>query len=254
MKVKKILISQPQPADGKSPFNILAEKYNVKLVFRPFIKVDPITAREFREQKVNILEHTAIVFTSKIGIEHFFRMIKDLNIERNLNPDLKYFCISESIANFLQKHLVNNYRKRKVFFGTTGKLDDLFSVINKHPKEKYLFVLPENNNDGIIEMLQNSKLDYHIGVMYRTVSNDFTSDEPFNYDMLIFFSPQGIAALLKNFPNFDQGEIIIGCLGSSTAQAIKDANLRLDIEVPSPKYTSISVAMDEFLKENHKRK
>ena len=103
-------------------------------------------------------------------------------------------------------------------------------------------------------MLQNSKLDYHIGVMYRTVSNDFTPDEPFNYDMLIFFSPQGIAALLKNFPDFDQGEIIIGCLGSSTAQAIKDANLRLDIEVPSPKYTSISVAMDEFLKENHKRK
>ena len=110
MKVKRILISQPQPADGKSPFNILAEEYNVKLVFRPFIKVDPITAREFREQKVNILEHTAIVFTSKVGIEHFFRMIKDLNIERNLNPDLKYFCISKSIANFLQKHLVNNYR------------------------------------------------------------------------------------------------------------------------------------------------
>ena len=254
MKVKKILISQPQPADGKSPFNILAEKYNVQLVFRPFIKVDPINAREFREQKVNILEHTAVVFTSKVGIEHFFRMIKELNIERNLNPDLKYFCISESIANFLQKHLVNNYRKRKVFFGTTGKLEDLFSVINKHAKEKYLFVLPENNNDGIMEILQNSKLDYHTATMYRTVSNDFTPDEPFNYDMLIFFSPQGIAALLKNFPNFDQGDIVIGCLGTSTAQAIKDANLRLDIEVPSPKYTSISVAMDEFLKENHKRK
>lgn len=254
MKVKRILISQPQPADGKSQFNTLAEKYNVKVVFRPFIKVDPVSAREFREQKVNILEHTAIVFTSKVGIEHFFRMIKELNIERNISPDLKYFCISESIANFLQKHLANNYRKRKVFFGTTGKLADLFSVINKHPKEKYLFVLPENNNEDIKEMLQNSKLDYHVGVMYRTVSNDFTEDEPFNYDMLIFFSPQGISALMKNFPNFNQGEIVIGCLGASTAQAVKDANLRLDIEVPSPKYTSIYVAMDDFLKENHKRK
>lgn len=250
MKVKNILISQSQPESGKSPYMDIAEKYNVKLTFRPFIKIDPIPAKEFRTQKVNIAEHTAIVFTSRMGIDHFFRLIKELRV--NVNEDWKYFCISESVALYLQKYI--NYRKRKVFFGTSNLLADMFTVINKHPKEKYLFVLPDNDNDDIMVLMQKMKAPYDIALMYRTVSNDFGPDEPFNYDMLLFFSPKGIAALQKNFPDFNQGEIIIGCLGSATAQAVKDAGLRLDIEVPSPKYTSLSIALDAFLKENHKRR
>lgn len=250
MKVKNILISQSQPESGKSPYIDIAEKYNVKVTFRPFIKIAPVTSKEFRAQKVNIVDHSAMVFTSRMGIDHFFSMLKELRI--SINDEWKYFCISESVALYLQKYI--NYRKRKVFYGTSNLLTDMFAVINKHPKEKYLFVLPDSNNEEVLAMAEKMKAPYSIALMYRTVSNDFGPDEPFNYDMLLFFSPYGIAALKKNFPNFEQGEIVIGCLGSATAQAVKNAGLRLDIEVPSPKYTSLSTALDAFLKENHKRR
>ena len=251
MKVKNILVSQPQPENGKSPYLDIAEKHNVKVVFRPFIKVDPILSKEFRDQKVNIAEHTAIVFTSRVGIDHFFRLAKDLRV--NISDDLRYFCISEAVALYLQKYI--NYRKRKVFFGTTNLLSELFTVISKHPKEKFLFILPDNDNSDVLELIaKNEKLSCSVGLMYRTVSNDFEPDEPFDYDMLLFFSPQGIAALQKNFPNYEQGETVIGCLGAATAQAATEAGLRVDIPVPSPKYSSLSVAVDDFIKENHKRR
>ena len=250
MKIKRILISQPKPESGKSPYYDIAEKYNVKVEFRPFIKVDPIESKEFRQQRINIAEHTAIVFTSRTGIDHFFRLAKDLRV--TVSEDMKYFCISEAVAFYLQKYI--QYRKRKVFFGATGKLQDMMTVINKHASEKYLVVLPENNNEEIISLFEKSKAKHTIALMYRTVSNDFGADEKFDYDMLLFFSPQGIAALMKNFPEFDQGEIAIGCLGSATAQAVRDAGLRLDVEVPSPKYTPLSVALDDFMKDNHMRK
>lgn len=250
MKVKRILVSQPKPESGKSPYYDLAEKYNVKVEFRPFIKVEPLSSKEFRAQKVSIAGHTAIVFTSRIGIDCFFSLCKELRVP--ISDDLKYFCISESVALYLQKHI--NYRKRKVFFGTTNRLADMFTVIGKHDKEKFLFVLPENNNEDVMAMLEGCSFSYHTAMMYRTVSNDFAPGEPFNYDMLLFFSPQGIAALMKNFPDFQQGDIVIGCLGSTTAHAVREAGLRLDIEVPSAKYTSLSVAVDDFLKENHKRR
>ena len=232
MKIKRILISQPKPESGKSPYYDIAEKYNVKVEFRPFIKVDPIESKEFRQQRINIAEHTAIVFTSRTGIDHFFRLTKELRV--NVSEDMKYFCISEAVAFYLQKYI--QYRKRKVFFGATGKLQDMMTVINKHASEKYLVVLPENNNEEIINLFEKSKAKHTIALMYRTVSNDFGPDEKFDYDMLLFFSPQGIAALMKNFPDFNQGEIAIGCLGSATAQAVRDAGLKLDVEVPSPKY------------------
>lgn len=250
MKIKKILVSQPKPESGKSPYYDLVEKFNVKVEFRPFIKIDPILSREFRNQKVNIAEHSAIVFTSRTGIEHFFRLAKDLRV--TISDDLKYFCSSEAVALYLQKFI--NYRKRKVFFGATAKLADLFTLLSKHSKEKFLVVLPDNNNEEIIDMLQTNKVNHTIALMYRTVSNDFGPDEEFNYDMLLFFSPQGIAALMKNFPDFEQGEIVIGCLGATTAQAVEDAGLRLDIRVPSPEYSSLSVAVNDYIKENHKRR
>jgi uroporphyrinogen-III synthase len=250
LKVKKILVSQPKPETGKSPYLDLEEKYNVKVNFRPFIKVDPICSREFRAQKVNIADHSAMIFTSIVGIKHFFRLAEETRVK--VNDDWRYFCISASVANYLQKYI--NYRKRKVFYPESGRLADMFALVDKHADEKYLVVLPDNNNEEVIAMLEQHKVNHNIGLMYRTVSNDFTPEEEFNYDMLLFFSPQGIAALKKNFPEFDQGEIVIGCLGATTAQAAKEANLRVDIEVPSPKYTSMTVAVDDFIKENHKRR
>ena len=248
MKVKKILVSQPKPETGKSPYLDLEEKYNVKVNFRPFIKVDPICSREFRGQKVNIAEHTAIVFTSIVGIKHFFRLTEETRVK--INDDWRYFCISPSVANYLQKYI--NYRKRKVFFPETGRLADMFALIDKHAEEKFLVVLPDNNNEEVIAMLEQHKVNHSIGLMYRTVSNDFTPEEEFNYDMLLFFSPQGIAALKKNFPEFDQKDMAIGCFGPATAKAVKDAGLRLDLEAPTVEAPSMTAALDKFIAENNK--
>lgn len=248
MKVKKILISQPAPESPKSPYFDLVEKYGVKIDFRPFIKVEPVSAKEFRQQKVSILDHTAIVFTSKTGIDHFFRICKEMRI--TIPETMKYFCISESVALYLQKYI--QYRKRKVFFGTNGKLSDLFAVISKHLEENFLVVLSDVHNEEILLLLEQHKVKYDVGIMYRTVSNEFGKDEPFDYDVLVFFSPQGVASLLKNFPQFEQGEIYIGCLGTATANAIRESGLRLDIEAPRPDAPSITTALDLFLKENHK--
>ena len=249
MKIKKILVSQPQPTTEKSPYYDISEKYSVKIDFRPFIKVDPIYAKEFRTQKINIPDYTAIIFNSRHGIDHFFRLTEELRV--NVPEDLKYFCISEVVALYLQRYI--QYRKRKVFFSATGKLPELITVLNKHTDEKYLFVTSEVQNEETIKALDNSKIKYDKALMYRTVSNDFGPDEKFDYDMLIFFSPVGIESLLKNFPNFEQGEIQIGTLGKTTAQAVKDAGLRLDLEAPTKEYPSMTMALDHFLKENNKK-
>ena len=250
MKIKKILVSQPKPTSDKSPYYDIAEKYGVEIDFRPFIKVESLSAKEFRQQKVSILDHTAIVFTSRHAIDHFFTLCAELRV--TIPETMKYFCTSEQIALYIQKYV--QYRKRKVFFGATGKFNDLIPSIVKHNTEKYFVPMSDVHTDEIKNALDAKKIQHTEAVMYRTVSNDFTPEEKFDYDMLLFFSPQGIAALKKNFPEFDQGEIVIGCLGATTAQAAKEANLRVDIEVPSPKYTSMTVAVDDFIKENHKRR
>jgi len=248
LKIKKILVSQPRPTSEKSPYFDIVEKYGVKIDFRPFIKVEPVPAKEFRQQKVSILEHSAVMFTAKTGIDNFFRICEEMRI--TMPETMKYFCISESVALYLQKYI--QYRKRKVFFGTTGKLPDLFTVISKHQSENFLVVLSDVHNEEILHLLDKYQVKHDVGIMYRTVSNDFTPEEEFNYDMLIFFSPQGIASLIKNFPEFEQGEIQIGCFGTTTASAVRDAGLRLDLEVPRPDAPSMTTALDLFIKENHK--
>ena len=248
MKIKKVLVSQPKPENGKSLYFDIAEKYNVKIDFRPFIKVDPILAKEFRLQKVNITDYSAVIFTSRHGVDHFFRLVQEMRM--TVSEDLKYFCISETVAFYLQKYI--QFRKRKVFYGATGKLPELFQVISKHLDENFLAVMSDNHNDEIISYLTQYQVKYNIGLMYRTVSNDFGPDEEFNYDMLLFFSPQGVASLLKNFPNFEQKEMFIGCFGVNTAQAVRDANLHLHLEVPTKEFTSMAMALEHFIKENHK--
>lgn len=248
MKIKKILVSQPKPTSEKSPYFEIIEKYGVKIDFRPFIKVEPVPAKEFRQQKISILDHSAIIFTARTGIDHFFRLCQEMRIV--VPEDMKYFCISETVALYLQKYI--QYRKRKVFYGATGKIPELMAVMQKHNTENFLLACTDVHNEDMITLLDKFKFNYAKGVMYKTVSNDFTPDEEFNYDMLVFFSPSGIASLLKNFPEFKQEEIHIACFGKTTAQAVEEAGLRLDLEVPQPQFSSMTTALDFYLKENHK--
>ena len=248
LKIKKILVSQPKPTTEKSPYFDIATKYGVEMVFRPFIKVESLSAKEFRQQKVSILDYTAIVFTSRHAIDHFFNLCTELRV--TIPETMKYFCITETVALYIQKYV--QYRKRKIFFGGTGKFDDLLPAIIKHKNEKYLVPMSDVHNDDIKNLLDKSKVQHQEVVMYRTVSNDFTPDEVFDYDMLVFFSPAGVASLKKNFPNFEQGDIKIATLGATTAQAVRDAGLRLDIEAPTPQAPSMTAAIDMFIKANNK--
>lgn len=246
MKVKKILVSQPKPTSEKSPYYEIAQKYAVDIVFRPFIKVEGLPVKDFRQQKVALGDFTAVIFTARTAVDHFFRLCQEMRY--TVPETLKYFCTTESIALYLQKYII--YRKRKIFHGTTGKLDDLIPSLVKHGKEKYLYVVSDVHKDDT-NVLDHAGVAYTKAVMYRTVSNDFTPDEPFDYDMLIFFSPSGINSLMKNFPDFQQGDIQIGCFGSTTAKAVRDAGLRLDLEVPTAKAQSMTGALDQFLVEHN---
>ena len=250
MKIKKVLVSQPKPTSEKSPYFDIAEKYGVKIDFRPFIKVERLSAKEFRQQKVSILDHTAIVFTSRHAIDHFFNLCVELRV--TIPETMKYFCTSETIALYIQKYV--QYRKRKVFFGATGKFADLVPLMVKHNTEKYFVPMSDVHNDEVKDLLDKNKIQHTEAVMYRTVSNDFKPEEMSDYDMLVFFSPAGISALKKNFPDFDQKEIKIGTFGSTTAQAVRDAGLRLDLEAPSVQAPSMTAALDMFIKENNKGK
>ncbi len=248
--IKKILVSQPKPSSEKSPYFDIAEKYNVELVFRPFIKVEGLEPKEFRAQKINILDFTAVVFTSRHAIDHYFTLAKQMRIA--IPEDMKYFCVTETISLYIQKYA--QYRKRKVFFGSTGKIDDLLPTMVKHKTEKYLVPMSDVNSGSVASLLESKKLHHRECVMYRTVSNDFTPQEvkDFDYDMLVFFSPSGIESLTKNFPEFDQGKVAIATFGPATAKAARDAGLRLDLEAPSAQYPSMTAALQHYLQENRK--
>ncbi len=247
MKIKKILVSQPKPASEKSPYYDIATKHNVEIVFRPMIKVEGLTAKEFRQQKINLADFTAVIFTSRTAVDNFFRLCEECRV--SVPDTMRYFCTTEQIALYLQKYIV--YRKRKISYGTTGKLNDsqFLASVQKNHKEKFLFPMSDIQTDGT-EALSNLKIDFTPAVMYRTVSNDFTPDEPFDYDLIIFFSPAGIDSLLKNFPDFGKDgkqPMCIGAFGPATTQAVKDAGLRLDIEAPTPATPSMTAALDAFL-------
>ena len=243
--VKKILVSQPKPTSEKSPYFDIAKKNNVEMVFRPFFKVEGITAKEFRQQKISLLNYTAVVFTSRHAIDNYFKLAKELRV--TIPEEMKYFCVTETIALYIQKY--TQYRKRKVFFGTTGKIDDLLPSMMKHKTEKYLVPLSSVHNDNVKNLLDSKKLTHTECVMFRTVSDDLTPEEVknFDYDMLVFFSPTGVKALKKNFPDFKQGDIKIAAFGPATAKMITDEGLTLDLEAPSKEYPSMSSALEAFL-------
>ncbi len=248
LKVKKILVSQPKPTNDRSPYYEIAEKHKVEITFRPLIKVERLPLKEFKQQRIQILDFNAIIFTSRTAVDNFFSLCEELRI--TMPESMKYFCKSETIALYLQKYIV--YRKRKIFFSKTGKVEGLSSAFTKHNKEKFLLPVPELHIDDVPLFLEKKKIDFTKSVMYRTVSNDFEEGEKLDYDLIIFFSPLGVSSLIKNFPNFVDNHIAVGCFGKSTAKTLKDLGITVDIEAPAPGLPSMTAALDQFLTENHK--
>ena len=247
--VKKILISQPAPVSEKSPYFDIAKKHKAEFVFHPFIKIERLTPREFREQKVQVLDHTAIVFNSRHAIDHFFNLCKEMRIA--IPEDMKYFGISETVALYIQKYV--QYRKRKGFFGATGKMEDLVTVMAKHKTENYLFPQSDVHSDEAHLMMEAKKLKHTECVMYRTVSNPLPTDHEFDYDMVVLFTPAGVESLLKNVPAFKERNIRLACFGKATANAIKEAGLELHLEAPTPQAPSITGSIDLYLEQCNKK-
>ncbi|MDE3235681.1 MAG: uroporphyrinogen-III synthase [Bacteroidota bacterium] len=251
--VKRILISQPRPESEKSPYFELERKYNVELVFHPFIKLEGIPAREFRKQKIDIASFTAVVFTSRNAIDHFFRMCEEMKI--TISQDTKYFCITEAVALYLQKFIL--YRKRKVFYGADGTNKSLFDVINKHKEnERILYVCSENQQDNeIVNWLKNNKCEFQLAFMYRTVSNDIKEViDKTVFDVICFFTPSGVKSLFDNYPKFKQNGVVVGAFGQNTFKAIEEAGLELGIKAPAPQAPSMVAALDQFLAVHTKKK
>jgi uroporphyrinogen-III synthase len=243
------LVSQPKPEGDKSPYFDLAEKYKLKIDFRPFIHVEGIPAQEFRQQKVNITEHSAIILTSKTAVDHFFRIAEEMRFEV---PDtMKYFCISEAVAYYLQKYVT--YRKRKIFFGKQT-IEELVEVMKKHKGEKFLLPCTDILRDTIPLTLEEYNINFSKAILYRTVASDLSDLEEVQYDMLVFFSPGGIESLLKNFPTFKQNGTLIAAFGPTTANAVVKNNLRLDVHAPQPNAPSMTGAIELFVKDQLKKK
>jgi uroporphyrinogen-III synthase len=248
-RIRKILVSQPEPENNKSPYFDLASKHNLKVDFRPFIHVEGVSARDFRQEKVDLGSHTAVLFTSKTAIDHFFRIAEETRV--NIPDTMKYFCISEATAYYLQKYIV--YRKRKIFYGN-GRITDLVEVMNKHRDEKFLLPLSAAHKEEIPELLKTNNFVYSKAVLYRTECSDLSDLAHVNYDILVFYSPSGIKSLFQNFPDFKQNETKIASFGTKTAKAAEEAGLRLDITAPQPQAPSMTMAIENFIKEHNKNK
>ena len=246
--VRKILVSQPRPSSDKSPYFELEKDYGVELVFRPFIKVEGLSSKDFRQQKISILNYTAVVFTSRHAIDNYFKLANDMRLE--IPETMKYFCVTETIALYIQKYV--QYRKRKVFFGKTGKIDDLLPTMVKHKAEKYLIPLSDVHDDTVAKLLDAKKLNHTECVMYRPVRNDFTEEEvqPCDYDMCIFFSPSGINAFNTTFGDSMNDKVVVGTFGPATAKAAHDAGLKVALEAPTQKHPSMTSALKDFLENN----
>ncbi len=249
MKVKSILVSQPEPKTDSSPYTVLAAKQKVKIDFVPFIHVEGIAATDFRKEKINPRDYPSVILTSKNAVDHYFRICEEMRVP--ISNDTKYFCISEAIAYYLQKYVV--YRKRKIYFGVQT-MADLIPVLKKHKNDK--FFMPTSNilKPAFPETLEKHNINYTRAILYHTVVSDLSELKDVYYDILVFFSPEGIKSLLHNFPDFKQNETRIAAFGSTTRKAVEDAGLRLDIIAPSPEYPSMTKALDEYIKSCNKVK
>ncbi len=248
-KVKSILVSQPKPESEKNPYAELSKKMNVRMDFRPFIQIDGLPAVDFRLQRVNILDHSAVILTSRSAVNHFFRMCNEMRI--TVPETMKYFCLSESTAYYLQNYV--QYRKRKIFFGHQT-ISDLIEVIKKHKEDNFLLPVSDIHKEQIVDLLDNLGVKYTKAIFYKTVSSNIKDiDVDAQYDILVFFAPAGIKSLMQNFPKFKQGNIRIAAFGPTTAQAIKESGLRLDIYAPTQQAPSMTMALEQYMKEANKK-
>lgn len=247
MKIKSILVSQPKPETEKSPYFDLAQKYNIKIDFRPFIQIEGIAAKEFRQDRISILDHTAVILTSRSAADHYFRICNEMRV--TVPESMKYFCISESTAYYLQKYV--QYRKRKIFNGKQT-FHDLAEIIKKHKEENYLVPSSDISKDEISDFLDQHKIKHTRAVMFKTVSSNLKDLTHVNYDVLVFFSPSGIKSLFKNFPKFKQNQTKIAAFGPATAKAVQDAGLTLNILAPTPVAPSMTMALENFIRNPEK--
>ena len=247
-KVKSILISQPEP-EGKSPYAAIQKKYKLKIDYRPFIHVEEISTLEFREQRISILNHDCVIFTSKHAMDHYFGMCEKLRIKV---PDFtKYFCVSEAIAHYLQNFIT--FRKRKVFTGEQS-FASLIPVMQKHSEGKFLFPCSDVLKARPNKSLEESGLDYTKAQMYKVACSDLSDLKDVKYDILVFFSPTGIKSLFENFPDFVQEKTRLAVFGPTTVKSVEDHNLRVDIKVPNKNAPSMSMALEQYIKEANKRR
>ena len=242
MKIKNALISQPQPENDKSPYADIIKKYNLDVCFRKFIKIERVGAKEFRKKRIQILDHSALIITSKQAIDHFFALCEDLRVQ--IPETMKYFCTSEAIALYLQKYV--QFRKRKIFFGKST-FNELLDIIKKQKGEKFLFLCAKNHQKDFPKLLEQAKVDHNIASIYQTTPDDLSDVEIDKFHLLVFFSPFGIDSLKHNFPEFEQGNKIIAAFGEATATAVEKAGLKLQIKAPTETAPSMAMAIDQYL-------
>ena len=244
MKVKTILVSQPEPSSEKSPYNRLQNKHKLTIDFRPFIHVEGVDAKEVRQQKIDFKNYDNIILTSRNAVDHFFRLCKEMRY--SVTNTTKYFCLSEAVAYYLQKYVV--YRKRKIYVGK-GKIEDLENVLNKFETETFLFPTSDTLKKDVPNFLDNIKLRWTRAILYRTVVSDLSDLRDVYYDILVFFSPSGIESLFKNFPDFKQNKTRISAYGNSTIKAAEDAGLTVQIKAPTPVSPSMTMAIEQYVEQ-----
>ena len=244
MNIKSILVSQPKPKNDKNPFHDLANKHSLKVDFRSFIHVEGVPSKEFRQQRIDLSNYTAVIFTSRMAIDHYFRMAKETRF--SVPDQMKYFCVSEAVALYLQKHVV--YRKRKIFYGRQ-RFSELMELINKHKSEKFLLPSSDILKEIIPKQLEASEINYQRAILYKTVVSDLSDLENVFYDCLVFYSPAGIESLFKNFPEFQQKDTRIAVFGETTRKAAVNAGLEINIAAPAPNAPSMTGALEAYIKE-----
>lgn len=242
-KVQKILISQPRPQLDRNPYSDMENSYGVQCDFHQLIKVEGIGVREFRDQHIYLEDYTAVIVNSRLGIDHYFRMAEEMRF--SVPETMHYYCISEAVGNYLQKYI--QYRKRKVFAAENNRFEDLLPAMHRRPQEKYLMVMSDVHNEETLNMFAENNIVVKPAIMYRTVATEWPKDKPFDYDMIVLFTPSGVAALKKNFPNWEQGDTVIAAFGANTVAALETAGFQVAIKAPTSKYASITTAIKDFL-------
>lgn len=243
---RKILITQARPATGHTPYDLLEHHHDVRVDFQPMVQMVGLTGKEFRSQRINPLDYTAVILNSKISVDHYFRICQELNI--NVPETMHYYCISEAVGNYLQKYI--EFRKRRIFFGEHNTFEDVLPAMNRRPQEKYLMVVGENYTDELINMFAEHNVTVTPAVMFRQAAHPWPADKPMDYDIITFFTASGVRAFMQNFPNFEQDDKAFICFGQNAAQALTEAGYKVNQVAPAPGCPSLLAAIEAYLEEN----